>query len=133
MSCQVCVSRSGQNQVMAGHGAVPPLPCQSRRPPDGSDTAKGQLKAMRSAGDHLVMLIDDVLDMSRLEAGRADLHPTLFDPRMLLKELEATFRLKTQQKREAERNARVRPRVDRSGRVPHVTPDRPRASGLSCP
>jgi len=55
MSCQVCVSRSGQNQMMADHGAVAPVPCQSRRPPDGSNTAKGQLKAMRSAGDHLVM------------------------------------------------------------------------------
>jgi signal transduction histidine kinase len=61
---------------------------------------KGQLKAMRSAGDHLVMLIDDVLDMARLEAGRTDLHPSFFDPRMLFEELETIFRLKTQQKEE---------------------------------
>ena len=60
---------------------------------------KDQLKAMRSAGDHLVMLIDDVLDMSRLEAGRTDLNPTFFDPRPLLEELEAIFRLKTEQKK----------------------------------
>ena len=59
---------------------------------------KGQLKAMRSAGDHLVMLIDDVLDMSRLGAGRTDLNPTLFNLSALLKDLEAIFRLKTQKK-----------------------------------
>ncbi len=59
---------------------------------------KGQLKAMRSAGDHLVMLIDDVLDMSRLEAGRTDLNPTLFDPSALLEDLEAIFILKTKKK-----------------------------------
>lgn len=52
----------------------------------------------RSAGDHLVMLIDDVLNMSRLEAGRSDLNPTLFSPRALLEDLEAIFRLKTQKK-----------------------------------
>lgn len=59
---------------------------------------KGQLKAMRSAGDHLVLLIDDVLDMSRLEAGRTDLNPTLFDLSALLEDLELIFRLKTQNK-----------------------------------
>jgi signal transduction histidine kinase len=59
---------------------------------------KGQLKAMRSAGDHLVMLIDDVLDMSRLEAGQADANPTIFEPRVLLNELEAVFSLKTRPK-----------------------------------
>jgi signal transduction histidine kinase len=60
---------------------------------------KDQLKAMRSAGDHLVMLIDDVLAMSRLEAGRSDLNPTFFDPRTLLEELETIFRLKARQKK----------------------------------
>ncbi len=55
-----------------------------------------RLEAMRNAGDHLVVVIDDVLEMSRLDAGRMDLNPTLFDPRTLLEELEAIFRLKTQ-------------------------------------
>jgi signal transduction histidine kinase len=55
-----------------------------------------RLEAMRNAGGHLVLLIDDVLEMSRLEAGRGELKPTFFDPRRLLEGLEAMVRPRTQ-------------------------------------
>lgn len=41
-----------------------------------SDTQRENLRLIRDSGDMLMAIIDDVLDLSRIEAGRIDLHPS---------------------------------------------------------
>jgi signal transduction histidine kinase/CheY-like chemotaxis protein len=43
------------------------------------------------SGEHLLTLINDVLDMSRIEAGRVVIRPAPMDPARLLGELQAMF------------------------------------------
>lgn len=50
------------------------------------------------SGEHLLTLINQVLDLSKIEAGRITLNETRCDLRELLSELEEMFRLKAQQK-----------------------------------
>ncbi|GMV95082.1 MAG: hypothetical protein AMXMBFR82_48600 [Candidatus Hydrogenedentota bacterium] len=53
------------------------------------------LEAIGRSGDHLLTLIDDVLEMSRIEAGRIELHPSTFNFHALLHDLETMFRVRT--------------------------------------
>ncbi len=50
------------------------------------------------AGEHLLSLINDVLEMSKIEAGRISLNETSFDLYRLLNSLEEMFRLKAESK-----------------------------------
>ncbi len=62
---------------------------------DQSDLSSSQRRlalAAREAGQALLDLVNDVLDMSRLEAGRLELHPDVVDLRALLSGIEALFR-----------------------------------------
>ena len=51
-----------------------------------SPTHKEFLGDILSSGRHLLQLINDVLDLSRLDAGHADLHEEEFDPAELISE-----------------------------------------------
>ncbi|HXJ42547.1 MAG TPA: PAS domain S-box protein, partial [Bryobacteraceae bacterium] len=64
-----------------------------RDPALGTD-AKANLKIIGRSGGHLLALINDVLDMSKIEAGRMDLNPTTFNLLRLLDDLAAMFRLR---------------------------------------
>ncbi len=44
------------------------------------------------AARHLMLVIQDVLDLSRIEAGRLDIHPEAVDLRVMIEELQATLR-----------------------------------------
>jgi signal transduction histidine kinase/DNA-binding response OmpR family regulator len=68
-----------------------------RDPSLGLDT-KTNLKIIGRSGEHLLTLINDVLDMSRIEAGRTELKPVTFNLAGLLSDLAAMFRLRAEAK-----------------------------------
>jgi len=49
------------------------------------------LENVRSSGHHLLALISDILDISKIEAGRMELEPATFDVAELLAEVQATI------------------------------------------
>jgi protein-histidine pros-kinase len=60
--------------------------------------AKAHVKAIRQSGEHLLEIITDILDMSKIEAGRAELNPKPFDFVHCIESLKAMFRLSAQAK-----------------------------------
>jgi PAS domain S-box-containing protein len=63
-----------------------------------SPEAQANLKIIGRSGEHLLALINDILDMSKIEAGRVELHLTTFNLGRLLDDLAAMFRLRAQAK-----------------------------------
>ncbi|MCT7961094.1 PAS domain S-box protein [Laspinema sp. D1] len=57
-----------------------------------------QITIINSSGEHLLNLINDVLEISKIEAGRSALHLSTFDFYALLTALEAMFQLKADSK-----------------------------------
>lgn len=63
-----------------------------------SSEQKSHLEIITRSGQHLLALINDILDMSKLESGRIELAPAVFDLGALLEDLEAMFRLNSRAK-----------------------------------
>ncbi|HIK28699.1 MAG: PAS domain-containing protein [Oscillatoriaceae bacterium SKW80] len=79
---------------------------------DNSLTAQQQekLRIINRAGEHLLALIDDILEMSKIEAGRITLNPKSFDLIKLLQELQEMLRTRARTK-ELQLNFEIAPDV----------------------
>jgi PAS domain S-box-containing protein len=68
-----------------------------RDPNLGAD-AKENLQTINRSGEHLLALINSVLEMSKIEAGRTELKPTTFSLSRVLDNLAGMFRLRAETK-----------------------------------
>jgi len=75
------------------------------------------LENVHSSGHHLLALIDDVLDLSKIEAGRMELEPATFDVAELLAEVQATIRPLIEEKSQVLE-------IEQAGGLPPLTADR---------
>ncbi|MBW2267502.1 MAG: response regulator [Deltaproteobacteria bacterium] len=58
---------------------------------EGNEEAVGDLQKIHAAGKHLLSLINDVLDLSKIEAGKMDLYLETFDVGTMIDEVAATI------------------------------------------
>ena len=68
------------------------------RDPNLGTEAKANLMIISRSGEHLLSLINDVLDMSKIEAGRTQINPATFNLPRLLDDLISMFRLRAEAK-----------------------------------
>ena len=68
------------------------------RDPSLDANAKANLQIIGRSGEHLLSLINDVLDMSKIEAGRTELKPVTFNLFRVIDDLAGMFRLRAQGK-----------------------------------
>ncbi len=82
-----------------------------QRDPEVTPRQRKQLDTINRSGEHLLALINDILEISKIEAGRVTLNLTAFDLHALLNDLEMMFRLRTDAKN-------LQFSVERIGEVP---------------
>ena len=63
-----------------------------------TDRQRKAIHTIDDSGQHLLKLINMVLDISKIEAGREELHPVDFDLRLMLSGLESMFAMQCGQK-----------------------------------
>ena len=63
-----------------------------------SESQRQQLDIINRSGEHLLALINDVLEMSRVEAGRISVNPTPFNLRQLLDEMGSLLGMRAEAK-----------------------------------
>lgn len=63
-----------------------------------TEEQKDSLDIINRSGEHLLNLINDVLEMSKIEAGKIVLHQESFDLHRLLKTMKEMFQIKTEAK-----------------------------------
>jgi PAS domain S-box-containing protein len=83
-----------------------------------TDTQQGYLAAVKNSAEDLLRIINDVLDLSKIEAGKLELHPESFSLRASLDQGLTSLSLRAQQKA-----------LELSIRVAAEVPDRLRGDG----
>jgi len=68
------------------------------REPNLTQEQQENLSIINRSGEHLLTLINDVLEMSKIEAGRLTLQDKIFDIVQLLDGLEEIFQIRTEEK-----------------------------------
>lgn len=63
-----------------------------------NEDQKKQLGTVKSSGQHLLSLINDLLDVAKIDAGKLELHPEQINLNQLLEEIHGTFSLQAQEK-----------------------------------
>jgi CheY-like chemotaxis protein len=66
--------------------------------PNIGERAMVGLNTIQQSGEHLLMLINDVLDLSRIEAGKLEFHPEAVDLTAFLRRITATIDIRLEQK-----------------------------------
>jgi signal transduction histidine kinase/DNA-binding NarL/FixJ family response regulator len=69
-----------------------------QREPDLPTNQRQAVNTIENSGNHLLALINDVLDLSKIEAGRLELHETDFDLVALIDTLSTMFQMRCEQK-----------------------------------
>jgi PAS domain S-box-containing protein len=68
------------------------------REPEITSSQRQHLSTINRSGEHLLALINDILEMSKIEAGRVKLQPTNFDLHSMLEDLDRLFRLRAEER-----------------------------------
>lgn len=66
--------------------------------PELPENYRHPLKAIHSAGNHLISLIDEILDLSKIEAGAMELDKRNFDLGDLIEDISSMFAIRCEQK-----------------------------------
>src|SRR5690606_24700560 len=66
--------------------------------PDLSPRNRERLRVVQTSGEHLLRMINEVLDLSKIEAGKMELSTAPFDLPQLLRDVAAALQQRAQQK-----------------------------------
>jgi PAS domain S-box-containing protein len=69
-----------------------------RRDKSISQDQRKKIDIINKSGEHLLALINDILEMSKIEAGKLTIDLSTFDLHLVLSDLEKMFKIRTEQK-----------------------------------
>ncbi|BCY19202.1 hypothetical protein hrd7_30510 [Leptolinea sp. HRD-7] len=68
------------------------------REPGFTEQQRHQLMTIHKSGEHLLQLINDILEISKIEAGRATINQSTFDLHGMLQDLKSMFQVRLDEK-----------------------------------